>query len=205
MSPSRTSSSPPYTAAELARQIVELLAPAVALQREHQARLAPYRNTAGEVLDAFRAEYDDTRLETALEASDVLDTLVERLHSMLTAATDPTVPRAFTLALNGPGHDDGEAPHLFVVDATGLDDAHQRLTALPGYHAWVHAHSPLTTQDLDVARAASGPGVPHTRPYDDLRHQQYPPPSAHREHRPPAPSPLPAPPATPPTGRTATR
>ncbi|MEU4347049.1 hypothetical protein [Streptomyces sp. NPDC023838] len=141
------------------------------LQRRHQQRLDAHRTEDGEVIEDQYAAYDDARLETALEASDALDTLVAQLELLV---ADPP-RRAFTLALRGPGADEGHLPWLFVVNGADLDDAYQRLSQLPSFHQWLEdVRHPGTSRqgEENLVPGQSHPGVRGPGTYIDLRLEQ---------------------------------
>ncbi|PKV84300.1 hypothetical protein [Streptomyces sp. TLI_146] len=148
-----------------------LLAPVQELQRRHQQRLDAHRTMGEEVIEEQYAAYDDARLETALEASDTLDTLVAQLEVLV---ADPP-RRAFTLALRGPGADEGQLPWLFVVNGADLDDAYQKLSQLPSFQQWLDdVRSPGTSRhgEEDLVAGQSHPGVRGPGTYIDLRREQ---------------------------------
>ncbi|MGW2858270.1 hypothetical protein [Streptomyces sp. NPDC001205] len=179
-------------------ELRSLLAPVQELQRRHQQQLDAHRTENGEVIEDQYAAYDDARLEAAIEASDALDSLVAQLELLV---ADPP-PRAFTLALRGPGAEEGNMPWLFVVNGTDLDDAYQKLTQLPSFHQWWEdVRYPGTSSDgeKDLVAGQSHPGVRGPGTYIDLRREQ----ARVLTRRAPARSPL-TPPAPPPPapGRT---
>lgn len=148
-----------------------LLAPVQELQVRHQQRLDAHRTEDGEVIEDQYAAYDDVRLETALEASDTLDALVAQLEVLV---ADPP-RRAFTLALRGPGADEGHLPWLFVVNGADLDDAYQNLSQLPSFHQWLEdVRHPGTSRqgEEDLVPGQSHPGVRGPGTYIDLRLEQ---------------------------------
>jgi hypothetical protein len=113
----------------LVDEIRALLAPLQVMHCRHQEELDAHRNADGEVTEDQYAAYEEVRETTAIEASDTLDTVITRLELLAAVPTR----RAFTIALTGPGHEEGTRPWLFVVHATGLDDAHRALTQLPSF------------------------------------------------------------------------
>ncbi|GGU55332.1 hypothetical protein GCM10010211_20040 [Streptomyces albospinus] len=174
-------------------ELRSLLAPVQELQRRHQQRLDAHRTEGGEVFEDQYAAYDDARLETAIEASDALDTLVAQLELLV---ADPP-RRAFTLALRGPGADEGNLPWLFVVNGDDLDDAYQKLSQLPSFHLWLEdVRRPGTSRhgEEDLLADQSHPGVRGPGTYIDLRREQ----ARVLARRAPARSPL-VPPAPPPS------
>ncbi|MFE9407413.1 hypothetical protein ACFYN0_01210 [Streptomyces sp. NPDC006704] len=175
-----------------------LLGPVQDMQRRHQQRLGAYRDDNGEVVEGEYASYDDARLETAIEASDALDGFVAQLEALVTSPPQ----RAFTLALRSSGHEEGNAPWLFVVNGTDADDAYDSLTQLPGFRAWLEDTCPPgSSRDGggDLIAGQSHPGLRPPGTYIDLRAEQA---RTQAERTPPrSPQTLPAPPP-PVTGRT---
>ncbi|MFD7013930.1 hypothetical protein [Streptomyces sp. NPDC059928] len=117
----------------LHEEIRSLLAPLHAMQQRHQEQLDVHRDADGEVIEGQYAEYENVRHDTAIEAADTLEDLVAQLDQLV---ADPP-RRAYTLALRGPGHQEGARPWLFVVNATDRDDAHRALTQLPAFQTWL--------------------------------------------------------------------
>ncbi|MCP3821406.1 hypothetical protein NLX86_25910 [Streptomyces sp. A3M-1-3] len=148
-------------------EIRALLAPLQDMQRRHQQRIAAHKNADGDVIDEQYAQHEDARHDTAIEASDTLDTVITRLH-LLTATP---ARRAFTVAVTGPGHADGERPWLFVVHATDLNDAHRGLVQLPAFQHWLL--DTKTSHDYAVlVPSECHPGTRAPGSYLDLRHEQ---------------------------------
>ncbi|MFE7119833.1 hypothetical protein ACFU99_30885 [Streptomyces sp. NPDC057654] len=168
--PTPTATTVPVPDAALIDEIHDLLAVLQSLRRRHQQELDEHRNADGEVIEEQYAAYEETRTDTAIEASDALETVTRRLE--LLAATP--VRRAFTVTLTGPGYDEGEAPWLFVVNATGLDDAHQTLTRLPSFQRWLAGNRTAQTPApaVDLLADESHPGVRAPGTYNDLRNEQ---------------------------------
>ncbi|MFF3460321.1 hypothetical protein ACFYXH_39765 [Streptomyces sp. NPDC002730] len=148
-------------------EIRALLAPLQAMHRRHQEELDAHRNADGEVIEEQRAAYEEVRETTAIEASDTLDTVAKRLE-LLTAVP---ARRAFTVALTGPGLQDGERPWLFVVHATDLNEAHRSLTQLTGFRRWLDDTETSSVEAVLVAEE-SHPGTRAPGSYLDLRHEQ---------------------------------
>lgn len=157
----------------LVDEILALLAALQAMQRRHQELLDVHRSVDGEVIEEQRAAYEEVRDATAMEASDTLDVVIKRLELLAAVPTS----RAFTLALTGPGHEDGEQPFLFVVHATDLHDAHRTLYELPSFRAWLQdiaasgAPGPSPSETALVPEE-SHPGTRALGSYNDLRHEQ---------------------------------
>ncbi|MEV5979636.1 hypothetical protein [Streptomyces sp. NPDC052114] len=152
-------------------ELRSLLAPVQDLQRRHQQQLDAHRTDDGEVIEDEYAAYDDARLEAAIEASDALDGLVAQLELLV---ADPPC-RAFTLALRGPGADEGHMPWLFVVNGTDLDDAYQKLSQLPSFQQWLEnvRHPGASSDDeKDLVAGQSHPGLRVPGTYIDLRQEQ---------------------------------
>ncbi|MFI8880273.1 hypothetical protein [Streptomyces sp. NPDC055243] len=143
------------------------------MQRTHQERLDAQR-PADDVMDAAQlAEWEDVLRDIAVEASDTLDTTITRLGLL---AARPA-RRAFTVALAGPGYDEGERAWLFVVLATDLDDAHRTLTQMPSHKRWLQDIAPPFASgpapgDGELVAAESHPGTRAPNSYIDLRHEQ---------------------------------
>ncbi|MFD9817475.1 hypothetical protein [Streptomyces violascens] len=188
------STRPPHLYDELSA----LLAPIKDMQRRHRQRLDTHRDNNGEVIEGEYAAYDDARLETAIEASDALDGFVAQLEVLVTSPPQ----RAFTLALRSGGHDEGNAPWLFVVNGTDADDAYESLSQLPSFRAWLEDTHPLDGPrdgGGDLIADQSHPGMRPPGTYIDLRGEQA---RIKAERTPPrSPQTLPAPPP-PATGRT---
>ena len=87
-------------------EIQALLDPLREMHRRHQEALDEHRTADGDVIETQYAEYEETRHTTAIEASDTLDTVIQRLE--LLVATPAR--RAFTIAFKGTGHAEGESP-----------------------------------------------------------------------------------------------
>ncbi|MEU0844006.1 hypothetical protein ABZ370_31645 [Streptomyces sp. NPDC005962] len=158
--------------AHLTDEITALLLPLRKMQRRHQAELDLYRTADGEVIDERYADYDDARQRTAMEAGDALDTLLERLENLVAVPSR----RPFTVAVQGPGHEEGAAAWLFVVTGTSLDDAHRALTRLPSFQQWQADIRPPdgyeTPGDAQLVPGQSHPGTRESGSYIDLRHEQ---------------------------------
>ncbi|MVO90280.1 hypothetical protein GPA10_37415 [Streptomyces sp. p1417] len=155
----------------LFNEIRSLLAPLREMRQRHQDELDAHRDQDGEVITDQYAEYEDTRRDTAIEASDTLDALVQQLERLV---ADPP-QRAFTLALQSPGHAAGERPWLFVVNGTTLDNAYQQLSRLPAFHAWlndVRTPGDRNAIEGELVAHASHPGIPAPGSYNDLRPHQ---------------------------------
>ncbi|MBT2509228.1 hypothetical protein J7I98_25765 [Streptomyces sp. ISL-98] len=152
--------------------IQALLDPLRQMHRRHQAALDEHRTKDGYVIEGHHAAYEEARYTTAIEASDTLDTIRNRLERLIAAPAH----RAFTIALKGPGHDEGASPWLFVVNATDLDDAHRTLTQLPSYKNWlVDTRAPGDTDsasNADVVSDHSHVGTRAPGTYLDLRQEQ---------------------------------
>ncbi|QNA72101.1 hypothetical protein C8250_009450 [Streptomyces sp. So13.3] len=155
-------------APHLMDEILALLTPLQAMHRRHQEELDVYRNTDGEVIEDQRRAYEGTRESTAMEASDTLGIVVQRLALLASVPTR----RAFTVALTSPGHEEGALPWLFVVLATDLDDAHRTLSEMPSYKQWLEEIAPLMDGDGELVAAQSHPGTRAPGSYIDLRHEQ---------------------------------
>lgn len=148
-------------------EIQALLAPLQAMYHRHQEELDAHRNADGEVIEEQRAAYEEAREDTAIEASDALEIVVKRLELL----TSLPQHRAFTVAVSGPGHADGERPWLFVVHATNLDSALQALSQLPGFRRWLDETGTSCTDAVPVSEE-SHPGARAPGAYIDLRHEQ---------------------------------
>lgn len=154
-------------------EIRAMLPPLQAMHRRHQEELDAHRTAEREVIEAQRAAYEEAREETAIEASDALDIVIKRLE--LLAAIPAR--RAFTVALTGPGHDEGARPWLFVVHASDLDSAHRILNELPSFQQWLTditlpgAPGP-SPGDAALVAEESHPGTRAPGSYADLRHEQ---------------------------------
>lgn len=148
-------------------EIRALLTPLQEMQQRHQQRLAAYKNADGDVIEEQYAEYDDARYESAIEASDTLDTVIKRLELLTTLP----VRRAFTIAVNGPGHADGERPWLFVVHATDRIDGYQALIQLPSFQHWL-IDTDTSHADAGLVPSECHPGTGASGTYLDLRHEQ---------------------------------
>ncbi|OIJ91637.1 hypothetical protein [Streptomyces colonosanans] len=124
------------------------------------------------MIEEHFADYDEARTSAAIEASDHLDGVVERL----TALVDPSFPRAFTLTFAGRERHDGQAPISFVVTATGLDDAARVLATLPDFHAWYQADAASSEDGADIVYVPeqSHAGIPSSGEFVDLRGAQNP-------------------------------
>ncbi|MFE6163137.1 hypothetical protein ACFQ7F_29960 [Streptomyces sp. NPDC056486] len=160
------------------------------LQRTHQERLDAQR-PADDVMDAARlAEWEDVLRDLAVEASDTLDTTITRLGLL---AARPA-RRAFTVALTGPGYDEGERAWLFVVHATDLTDAHRTLLQLPSFRAWLaeSATSNGMQSRVDLLATESHPGTRARGTYRDLRDEQARTLAFAKAPLPPVPAPTPA-------------
>ncbi|WP_405734904.1 hypothetical protein OG607_41380 [Streptomyces sp. NBC_01537] len=154
-------------------EIQALLDPLREMHRRHQAALDEHRDTDGAVIEARYAAYEEARRSTALEASDVLHTVAARMELLVAVPAH----RAFTVALNGPGHAEGASPWLFVVNGTDLDDAHCRLAELPSFRRWLDDirnpdDSVGTRGDAEIVTGQSHAGVPAPGSYVDLRREQ---------------------------------
>ncbi|MFH9084201.1 hypothetical protein [Streptomyces sp. NPDC017673] len=116
-------------------------------------------------------EYDDARITTAIEASDHLDTVRNRLANLL----GPPAPGPFTLTFAGHERHMGEAPTSFVVNAMDLDDAARILAGLPSWHEWYLADAGTPDghgADIIYLPQQSHPGLPTRGEYADLRGEQ---------------------------------
>ncbi|MCZ4124178.1 hypothetical protein [Streptomyces sp. H39-S7] len=160
-------------APHLMDEILALLTPLQVMRHRHQEQLDVHRTADGDVIEQQRSAYEEVREATAMEASDTLDVVIKRLE-LLTALP---ARRAFTLALTGPGQEDGERPWLFVVLATDLHDAHRTLYELPSFQAWLNdvaapgAPGP-SASDTTLLPEESHPGARAPGSYNDLRHEQ---------------------------------
>ncbi|MFD7017521.1 hypothetical protein [Streptomyces sp. NPDC059928] len=181
-------------------ELSALLAPIKDMQRRHQQRLDAHRDDSGEVTEDEYAAYDDARRETAIEASDALDSFVAQLEMLVTSPPQ----RAFTLALRSSGHEEGNAPWLFVVNGTNADGAYDSLTQLPSFRAWLEDTRRLDTPHDgvlggDLIADQSHPGMRPPGTYIDLRGEQARIKAERTPPRSPQTPPAPPPPAT---GRT---
>ncbi|MYU06133.1 hypothetical protein GTY81_20080 [Streptomyces sp. SID8366] len=111
--------------------------------------------------------YDNVRITTAIEASDHLDTVVERLTAMVGAPR----PRAFTLTFTGSTPHEDTAPTSFVVTALTLDSALQTLAVLPTWGKWLESAG---TEDPVHLPQQSHEGLPAHDRFTDLRGEQHP-------------------------------
>ncbi|OYP14863.1 hypothetical protein CFC35_10400 [Streptomyces sp. FBKL.4005] len=137
----------------------------------HRAVLDQYRDAEGEVIEEKLREYDDARITTAIEASDHLDTVRNRLAHLL----GPPAPSPFTLTFAGQERYAGEAPRSFVVNAMNLDDAARILAGLPSWHEWYLADAGAPDgrgADIIYLPEQSHPGLPTRGEYVDLRDEQ---------------------------------
>ncbi|MFG2703189.1 hypothetical protein [Streptomyces sp. NPDC048386] len=159
--------------AHLVRELRGLLASCQDLIARHQATLDQYRDADGDVIEDKYAEYEDARITTAIEASDRLDAVVERL--VLLIGSPP--PSTFTLTFAGPERHDGEAPTSFAIHAASLRDARRTIEQLPGFQEWwrdnAHA-SPGGAPDIIFLPEQSHPGLRPIGEFVDLRAEQTP-------------------------------
>lgn len=182
----------------LAEGIRTLIGQLREMSRRHQARLDEHR-VNGEVIDGEYGAFEEARWETAIEASDRLDRLVGELQQLIT----PAGQGPFTVAVSGLERRDGEKPHLFVVNSTGLEGAYAALVRLPTYREGLadvrnggpSAYGPAVV----VEPGASYPGLPSPGEFIDLRHKQVHSSPASPPHA--SPGPLPPLPLQPPTRR----
>ncbi|GGZ40563.1 hypothetical protein [Streptomyces poonensis] len=135
-----------------------LLASCQELASRHRSRLHQYRDSDGYVIEEKYPERDDARITTAIEASDHLDTVVQRLADL----AGPPAPRAFTLRPAGSERHDGQAPASFVVNAVNLDDAARVLATLPGVLDYYQADAASSEHSADIVYVPeqSHPGLP---------------------------------------------
>ncbi|MFI1013094.1 MULTISPECIES: hypothetical protein [Streptomyces] len=157
---------------DLADEIRALLGPLREMHHRHQARLDEHR-ADGYVVEERYPEYEEARLETAIEASDTLDAVRNRLERLAAAHPQHT----FTLAFTGPGHVDGASPWLFAVHGTDLTSAHQALLQLPSFRQWVADtrrpdDEPDATSNAVFIPEQSHPGTAAPGTFNDLRHEQ---------------------------------
>ncbi|WP_329558865.1 hypothetical protein OG711_07885 [Streptomyces uncialis] len=156
---------------DLAAQIRNVIGQLREMNRRHQAQLDEHR-LDGDVIEGEYAAYEDARLETAIEASDRLDRLVDELQQLITPGTE----EPFTVAVCGPERHDGEAPHLFVVNSSGIEAAYAALVRLPTYREWLADARVGGPSDYGpvvvVVPGASHPGLPAPGSFIDLRHEQ---------------------------------
>ncbi|MEW2620894.1 hypothetical protein [Streptomyces sp. NPDC048106] len=148
----------------LVHELRSLLSSCQELTARHQTLLAPYRDPDGYVFEDQADDYDKVRIKTAVEASDHLDTVIDRLTTLV----GPTAPRAFALTFAGRERHDGEAPTTFVVNATSLNDAALVLAGLPSWHEWYQS----TGVDIVYLPEQSHPGLPTRGHFADLRSEQ---------------------------------
>ncbi|MGW5868275.1 hypothetical protein ACWFRJ_39720 [Streptomyces sp. NPDC055239] len=180
----------PAAEPHLSDEIRALLDGLHTLQRTHQDRLDAQRPTDDE-MDAGRlAEWEDVLRDIAVEATDTLNTTITRLELL---AARP-VRRAFTVALTGPGYDEGARAWLFVVHATDLTDAHRTLLQLPSFRSWLaeSATSDGIRSRVDLLAGESHPGTRAPGTYSDLRDEQARTLAFAEPPLPPAPAPTPA-------------
>ncbi|MFF0740579.1 hypothetical protein ACFYVL_09270 [Streptomyces sp. NPDC004111] len=155
----------------LVDDVLALLGPLRQMRDNHQARLGHYRDSDGEPLWDKIAAWEETRRETAIEASDALDSLLERLEQLV---ADPPL-RAHTLVVAGPAHAEVDDWYHFVVNATALDDAARTLSQLPTYRQWLDDMRPGSNEHsgapyLSLRRSHAGTPAPGM--YWDLRDEQ---------------------------------
>ncbi|KUN02142.1 hypothetical protein AQI95_29165 [Streptomyces yokosukanensis] len=153
----------------LLRELRDVLASCQELIARHHAALAAYLDAEGEVIEEKYPEYDDTRISTAIEASDHLHDVMIRLAVLVV----PPTPRAFTLTFAGHERHIGEAPTSFVINATSLDDAALILVGLPSWHEWYLAEAAGDGgADIVYLPEQSHPGLPTLGEFADLRAEQ---------------------------------
>ncbi|MGW6454380.1 hypothetical protein ACWF94_00375 [Streptomyces sp. NPDC055078] len=164
----------PTSPPDLAEEIRTLLGPLHEMHRRHQAQLGEHRTPDGEVFEDRYPQYEEARLDTAIEASDTLDLIRNRLEQLVSAP----IPGPFTIALNGLERHDGERPSLWVVNGTDLASARQNLTRLPSFRQWLEdtraPGDPADRSDVVFIPEESHPGTPPLGSYTDLRHEQNP-------------------------------
>ncbi|MFF8958642.1 hypothetical protein [Streptomyces sp. NPDC014894] len=190
----------PHLEPILAEEIRALLGPLREMLLRHQAQLDEHRTPDREVIEDRYPQYEEVRLTTAVEASDALDLVVNRLERLVAAHPQ----RTFTLAFTGPGHEDGASPWLFAVHGTDLAGAHDALTRLPSFRQWVvdtrgPDDPPDPTGHVAFVPEQSYAGTAAPGTFHDLRHEQsWCPPSSTPSR--PAPGPPPSRPSGPSRG-----
>jgi hypothetical protein len=153
----------------LIRELHDVLDSCHHLAARHQELLDQYRDADGFVLPDRQADYDEVRIDLAIEASDHLDTVVQHLADLV--AGEPG--RTFTVTLAGPERVDGERPTSFAVRAVDLDDARRVLAGLPGFQQWYRDHAAgAPNSRLVFLPDDSHPSLRAPGQYIDLRPEQ---------------------------------
>ncbi|MFJ2739654.1 hypothetical protein ACIO3O_08295 [Streptomyces sp. NPDC087440] len=161
---------PTPTPSPLFDDLLALLPPLREMQQRHQEQLDRYRDADGEPIWEKIADYEEARRETAIEASDHLDTLVPRLEQLV---ADPPL-RAHTVLVSSSSHAVEDDWRLFIVNATDVPDAVRVLQTLPSYQGWLREEYPLGHYGVDpqVSLERSYAGAGPSNAGTDLRDEQ---------------------------------